>query len=164
MTWRENPLTVEETVEVVRAPRRRTPRAKAAAVTVEQPAVPDSLEQTSDVATQAATETPTIEQPPAIAEVTTAPEAADSQLAGEEAAAGADAASRPELETSLAHGVAVSEFALPATATPSRDEAPAAEPAAEGRGEDGPRPRGRDGRGRRERGPRPAPSERATGA
>ena len=71
-------MTVEETVEVVRAPRRRTPRAKtAAAKSVEQPEVDSAQEapESTIQAVSAAPEAPSIEQPPATPETAHAPAA-----------------------------------------------------------------------------------------
>jgi transcription termination factor Rho len=185
-------LTVEETVEAVRAPRRRTPRAKAAAAaveqpaavdSVEQPAATDSVEQAPEAFMPAATDSAPIEQPQASSEPAQAPETASFQPPALESPPEDYAASRSEPEptasppepeaavsrpeadpAALAAAAAISELVIPESAPPGRDDAPTAEPVADGRGESGPRPRGRDGRGRRERGPRPAPGDRANGA
>ena len=161
-------MTVEETVEVVRAPRRRTPRAKAAAATVEQLETADSVEQAPETQAQAATESPIFaqphEQPPALADVAVAAEAVGFQPTEPEATFDDAGAAYPEPEVNQAHVAETSEFALPETVAPSPGGAPGAEPATDGRGEGAPRPRSRDGRGRRERGPRPAPGDRANGA
>jgi transcription termination factor Rho len=158
-------LTVEETVEVVRAPRRRTPRAKAAAAkTTEQAAPADSAQEAPEIPIQDAPPAPIVEQHQAVAETAPAQEAAMIQPNGPIVSVSESADSRPETEPGPVAVNAAPELALPETSTPAEAVAPVAEPATEGRSEGSPRQRGRDGRGRRERGPRPAPGDRVNGA
>ncbi|MDF2761029.1 MAG: transcription termination factor Rho [Thermomicrobiales bacterium] len=157
-------MTVEETVEVVRAPRRRTPRAKtAAAPTVEQPEAAESAPDASASSIQAAPEAPFVEQSLASSETAQAPEAADSQPVEPVVATSDGATSRSAPEAEPVQVAAAPDLALPETATAVREGASVVESAPEGRNESAPRQRSRDGRGRRERGPRPAPGDRANG-
>ena len=157
-------MTVEETVEVVRAPRRRTPRAKAAAAIVEQPAATDAAEQTPEAPMQAGSEPQFVEPAQAIVAPALVPEAVGDEPTEPGDAATDHAVSRPEAQTPSEPVAAIAEFALPEVSTSAQGGAAAADPTTDGRSDAGPRPRGRDGRGRRERGPRPAPGDRANGA
>ena len=153
-------LTVEETVESAPAstptPRRRAPRARAAAkATAESPenegAAPDTgatLETFSESSFAQS------EEAPQSSSAAVAP-------AETEASVTTDPTAVPDGPISDS---AAEVSAIAATVWESPPIERSAEPAGDGRGELNHRNRTRDGRGRRDRGPRPAPGERSNGA
>ncbi len=134
-------MTVEETVEVERAPRRRPTRAKPAAKSVDDvPINGDAAEQIPAIAMHPET----LATPHVMSEPLTPPEPVLS--ASEDSVVSADPVGQ------------ISESAVPDAGTEL-----VVEPSLEARPDFSPRPRSRDGRGRRERGPRPAPNDRSNG-
>ncbi len=155
-------MTVEETVEVARAPRRRTPRAKSAASGVaESPPNPDVVVELIETPEASVTEAPragAVDPTPMQLEQPAAIEAQESGPSGSEVEA-------PDMQATSTHPDSIVAEAEPVL-VPGSEVAgePEAEPVADGRGEAPPRPRSRDGRGRRDRGSRPVPGDRANGA
>ena len=137
-------MTVEETVEPKPAPRRRTPRTRAAAT----PPPEDQQQPEAGVITAEAPPEPVAEPTPVMESAPVA--IADSEpVAGPPVAPEAPAAPPVEPLIALPDGPtpeAIGEFLL------------------DPRSDFSPRPRSRDGRRGRERGPRPAQGERGNGA
>jgi len=135
-------LTVEETVEVERAPRRRATRSKPAAKATDEFA-DNGVD--AALATELTDQTDSIETAPPLEELPT-PHEAIASVPVEPAGNGEP----------------------PAVTTPPdvRDVSMhlQLDPMPDGRGEFGQRPRSRDGRGRRERAPRPTPTDRPNGS